>query len=106
MPQAAFAAAAFPLFDAGLVDTVEWSFDMGWVPSGVPDWVDGLLDDYAADRRSNRRDTRDGFVTGATEQALADYQAALLGILHDGTVVDDMIDQLRTAAAGLGVELG
>ncbi len=48
MPQPSFAEAALPLFDDGLIETLEWSFDMGWGPSGVPDWVDGLLDDYAA----------------------------------------------------------
>jgi uncharacterized protein (UPF0276 family) len=47
MPQPAFAAATRPLFAEGLVDAVEWSFDMGWGSSGVPDWLDGLLDDYA-----------------------------------------------------------
>jgi len=48
MPEPAFAAAALPLFDEGLIDVLEWSFDMGWGPTPTPDWVDGLLDDYAA----------------------------------------------------------
>ena len=48
MPEPAFAAAALPLFDEGLIDVLEWSFDMGWGPTGVPDWVAALLDDYAA----------------------------------------------------------
>lgn len=47
MPEPAFAAAALPLFDEGLVDVLEWSFDMGWGRTPTPDWVDGLLDDYA-----------------------------------------------------------
>lgn len=47
MPDAAFAAAVLPLFADGLVDSVEWSFDMGWGRRGTPDWLDALLDDYA-----------------------------------------------------------
>ena len=47
MPEPAFAAATLPLFADGLVDAVEWSFDLGWGPRGVPDWLDALLDDYA-----------------------------------------------------------
>ncbi len=47
MPEPAFAAAALPLFDEGLVEVVEWSFDMGWGPRGVPDWLDALLTDFA-----------------------------------------------------------
>jgi uncharacterized protein (UPF0276 family) len=47
MPEPEFAAATLPLFEDGLVDVVEWSFDMGWGPSGVPDWVDVVLDEYA-----------------------------------------------------------
>jgi uncharacterized protein (UPF0276 family) len=47
MPEAAFAAACVPLFADGLVDTVEWSVDMGWSPRGTPEWLDALLDDYA-----------------------------------------------------------
>ncbi|HYF46468.1 MAG TPA: DUF692 family protein, partial [Acidimicrobiales bacterium] len=47
MPEPEFAAATLPLFEDDLVDVVEWSFDMGWGPSGVPDWLDALLDDFA-----------------------------------------------------------
>ena len=51
MPEIAFASAALPLFADDIVDEIEWSFDMGWGPTGVPDWLDGLLDEYAtADR--------------------------------------------------------
>jgi uncharacterized protein (UPF0276 family) len=48
MPEPEFATASLPLFADGFVDVVEWSVDMGWGPSGVPEWLDGLLDDYAA----------------------------------------------------------
>jgi uncharacterized protein len=47
MPEPAFAAATLPLFADGIVDHVEWSVDVGWGPSGVPDWLAGVLDDYA-----------------------------------------------------------
>lgn len=46
MPEADFAAAALPLFEEGCVGAVEWTFDMGWGPAGVPDWLDALLADF------------------------------------------------------------
>jgi len=39
--------AAFPLFEAGEVDVVEWSFDMGWGPNPIPQWADELLGHYS-----------------------------------------------------------
>ncbi len=48
MPEDDFAAASFPLFEAGLVETVEWSFDMGWGKRGVPDWLAELLNHYGS----------------------------------------------------------
>ncbi len=46
MPEANFAAAALPLFDEGCVGALEWTFDMGWSPAGVPAWLDALLADF------------------------------------------------------------
>jgi hypothetical protein len=51
MPEPAFAAATVPLFAEGLVDVVEWSFDMGWGPSGLPQWLAEVLDEFAAEGR-------------------------------------------------------
>lgn len=48
MPEPEFAAAALPLFEQGLVETLEWSFDMGWGKTGPPAWVVELLDDFAS----------------------------------------------------------
>lgn len=48
MPEDDFAAASFPLFEAGLVETVEWSFDMGWGKRGVPGWLTELLNHYGS----------------------------------------------------------
>ncbi len=45
MPEADYAAAALPLLSAGVVDAVEYSFDMRW-GSGPPEWMAGLLDHY------------------------------------------------------------
>lgn len=37
--------AVLPLFEAGIVDALEWSFDHGW--NGEPAWAGELLDHYA-----------------------------------------------------------
>ena len=43
--------ASLPLFEAGEVDCLEWSFDVGWQAAAVPDWGQALLADFqAADR--------------------------------------------------------
>lgn len=41
-----FREAALPLFDAGIVEALEWSVDLGWGARGVPDWADLLLGAY------------------------------------------------------------
>lgn len=52
MPEPEYLTATLPLFEAGHVDCIEWSFDMSWRP-GLPDWLAGLIADYeAADRLS------------------------------------------------------
>lgn len=48
MPEPGFARASLPLFESGTIDAVEWSFDMGWHPAGVPSWLNSLLNDYSA----------------------------------------------------------
>ncbi|MFO0969117.1 MAG: DUF692 family protein [Gemmataceae bacterium] len=51
MPEPEFLAAAYPLFEAGLVDVLEWSFDVGWPPAAVPTWASSLIDHFSgADR--------------------------------------------------------
>lgn len=47
MPEDVFLQTTLPLFEAGVVDTVEWSFDMSW-RAGLPPWLDGLLTDYSS----------------------------------------------------------
>ncbi|MBX9669130.1 MAG: DUF692 domain-containing protein [Candidatus Obscuribacterales bacterium] len=44
MPDDDFADSTYPLFEDGLVDWVEWTFDMGWSDRGVPGWLRELLD--------------------------------------------------------------
>ena len=46
-----FVAAALPLWRAGLVDVLEWSFDIGWAETTMPDWADELLDQFASQKR-------------------------------------------------------
>ena len=42
-----FLRAAFPLFEAGDVEVLEWSFDVGWPPTRMPDWALPLLQFYS-----------------------------------------------------------
>lgn len=42
-----FRRAALPLFEAGLVDALEHSFEIGWGSHPLPDWSEALLDWYA-----------------------------------------------------------
>lgn len=46
-----YRAAVLPLFEAGLVDALEWSFDQAWGSRETPSWIDALLDHYAAANR-------------------------------------------------------
>ena len=50
MLEADFAQAAQPLFQAGEVDVLEWSFDVGWGRS-LPDWAHQLLSFYSEQQR-------------------------------------------------------
>jgi uncharacterized protein len=50
MPDSDFLGAAQPLFEAGRVEVLEWSFDMGWGRS-LPAWAEDLLQFYS-DRRA------------------------------------------------------
>ncbi len=43
--------AVYPLFEAGEVDAVEWSFDCGWGHPASPDWLDELLRFYGEQGR-------------------------------------------------------
>lgn len=51
MPGDDFRQAAYPLFEAGEVEILEWSFDVGWGPAGVPAWARLLIDAYAESDR-------------------------------------------------------
>jgi uncharacterized protein (UPF0276 family) len=48
-----FRVAAMPLFEAGLVDALEWDVDESWLGGDadrpVPDWAEAILDAYAED---------------------------------------------------------
>lgn len=46
-----FVAAALPLLQAGEVDVLEWSFDIGWSQAAMPEWADELLDHFASHDR-------------------------------------------------------
>src|SRR5262245_12503840 len=51
MPEPEFLAAAYPLLDAGAVEVLEWSFDVGWPPATLPEWVHELIDHFSAEGR-------------------------------------------------------
>ena len=51
MPSHDFLGASLPLFQAGEVDVMEWSFDTIWNGYEAPDWVTGLIDHYSAEGR-------------------------------------------------------
>jgi uncharacterized protein (UPF0276 family) len=42
--------AAYPLFEAGVVDAIEWTVDLGWT-APPPEWVTALLEIYGAEGR-------------------------------------------------------
>jgi uncharacterized protein (UPF0276 family) len=50
MLEAEFAACALPLFEAGDVDVIEWSFDTGW-GAPIPAWADELIGFYSSQGR-------------------------------------------------------
>ncbi len=51
MLEEAFRTTALPLFEAGLVDSLEYSFELGWRGVARPPWADALLDHYGAQQR-------------------------------------------------------
>ena len=51
MPEAEFLAASQPLFEAGVVEVLEWSFDMGWGGVELPSAVSQLLEHYSQQDR-------------------------------------------------------
>ncbi|MDZ4834538.1 MAG: DUF692 family protein [Candidatus Melainabacteria bacterium] len=51
MPEDDFRESVYPVFEEGIVDWIEWSFDMGWGERGVPSWLDGLLSFYGSEGR-------------------------------------------------------
>lgn len=46
-----FLAAAYPLFEAGEVDVLEFSMDMGWTPDDRPAWAQELLQFFSEQDR-------------------------------------------------------
>lgn len=65
MPGDDFRRAVYPLFEAGEVEILEWSFDMGWGPAGIPAWARLLLDAYAQSDRLLGHGVSLGLLSGA-----------------------------------------
>ncbi len=51
MMESEFFQATQPLFEAGEVEVLEWSFDMGWGVAEKPFWVEELLEFYSQRQR-------------------------------------------------------
>jgi uncharacterized protein len=47
MPEADFLIASEPLFEAGAIEVLEWSFDLGWGGVTLPDSISDLLQEYS-----------------------------------------------------------
>jgi uncharacterized protein len=47
MPEPEFLQVTQPLFEAGDVEAIEWSFDVGWGMNPLPNWVEQLVDFYS-----------------------------------------------------------
>src|SRR5437016_1368608 len=50
MPEDEFRVATAPLFEAGIIDALEWSFDMGW-HRPVPAWVQDVVSEFEKQNR-------------------------------------------------------
>ncbi len=46
MPEKEFLQATYPLFEEGLVDAIEWSFDTIYNANSEPIWLNALLNEY------------------------------------------------------------
>lgn len=51
MPEQPWLQASLPLFEEGIVDAIEWSFDCAWEEGEVPGWAIELLDHFEAAER-------------------------------------------------------
>src|SRR5688572_23450457 len=76
MPEEAFRLAAVPLFAAGDVDALEWSFDLGFA-APLPAWVDGLLDHYASAGRLFGHGVHSSLLSAAWEERQERWLSAL-----------------------------
>lgn len=47
LPEEDYLKASYSLFDAGEVEVIEWSFDIGWSTCPTPDWANQLIDSYS-----------------------------------------------------------
>lgn len=63
-----FARAAYPLFEAGEIEILEWSFDVGWPPATVPHWADDLLTFYSSQNRLLGHGVSYSALSSGTEQ--------------------------------------
>jgi uncharacterized protein (UPF0276 family) len=73
-----FARAAYPLFEVGEIEILEWSFDVGWPPATVPQWAEDLLAFYSA----NGRLLGHGVSYSALSAGIDEQQATWLRLLE------------------------
>ena len=84
MPEPDFAAAAHSLLEAGEVDVLEWSFDVGWA-TPPPDWATALIDHVATGRIAGR-----GRIDGSRG-----HRIALLGLGERLAPLVETMDRVR-----------
>ena len=51
MPSSDFYTATKELFEQEIIEVLEWSFDMGWGPEPLPDWVQARLMEFSSSNR-------------------------------------------------------
>lgn len=72
-----FLRAAYPLFVAGEVEVLEWSFDVGWPPAIVPQWASELIAAFGADNRLLGHGVHYSALSAGTEQQQSNWLAQL-----------------------------
>lgn len=72
-----FLRTAYPLFAAGEVEVLEWSFDVGWPPAVVPQWTGELITAFGAANRLLGHGVHYSALSAGTEDQQEEWLANL-----------------------------